>query len=194
MGRHREFDPDAALDAALAVFWRQGYEGTSFSDLTEATGVARPGLYATFGNKEALFVKAVDRYQHKHLGYMREALDEPTALAVAERILRGSAELHTMPGCPQGCLGVNGVAACSPEAEPVRQELVRRRAEGEEALRLRLERAKAEGDLADGIDPEALARYVMTVAQGMAVQAKAGVGRDQLQAMVDVALIPLRPE
>ncbi|MGI4812191.1 MAG: TetR/AcrR family transcriptional regulator, partial [Janthinobacterium lividum] len=85
MGRHRQFDEGEALEAALSVFWQKGYEGASFEDLTQATGVARPGLYSAFGNKEALFIKALDLYDAKYMGFMNEALSEPTSLKVVER-------------------------------------------------------------------------------------------------------------
>ena len=86
-GRPRAFDAEAALDRALQVFWRQGYEGTSLSDLTKATGLNRPSLYAAFGNKEALFRKALDRYAEQAGRFLRDAVNEPTARAVVERLL-----------------------------------------------------------------------------------------------------------
>ncbi|PIO96926.1 TetR/AcrR family transcriptional regulator [Pleomorphomonas carboxyditropha] len=183
MGRHREFDPERALEAALVVFWRKGYEGTSFEDLTQATGVARPGLYAAFGNKEALFLKVLDRYEATYVAFMREALGEPHARDVVRRILEGNAIVHTLDGESRGCLGINGAMACSDEGEPVRQELVRRRAASEAALRDRLERARREGDLPADADSTVLAAYVMTIGQGMAVQAKAGAPRQKLDAI-----------
>ncbi len=188
MGRHREFDVDQALDAALSVFWRKGYEGSSLEDLTKATGVARPGLYAAFGNKEALFRRALDRYDTRYMGFMRDALAEPTARDVVRRILLGSAEIQTMFEAHQGCLGVNGAMACSDAAEPIRQELIHRRKSTEVALRGRLEQARQEGDLPPSADCRTLACYVMTLTQGMAVQAKAGATREALDALVEHVL------
>src|SRR2546422_11461457 len=92
MGRPRAFDVEKALDLALRVFWEKGYEGTALSDLTEAMGINRPSLYAAFGNKEALFRKALDRYADGPASYVREALNEPTARAVVERLLRATAD------------------------------------------------------------------------------------------------------
>ena len=89
MGRHREFDPDEALDTALQVFRRKGYEGTSISDLTDAMGITRPSLYAAFGNKEDLFRKTLDLYERQHLCFAHEALKTSTAREVVERLLRG---------------------------------------------------------------------------------------------------------
>jgi AcrR family transcriptional regulator len=184
MGRHREFDLDRALDAALSVFWQKGYEGASFDDLTHATGVARPGLYAAFGNKEALFRRALDRYDTKYLAFTAEALEEPKARDVVRHLLEGTTIVTTSFPGSLGCLGVNGALACSDAGEPIRQELIARRSATEALLRRRLERAQAEGDLPQSADCAVLASYVTTVNQGMAVQAKAGASRETLQAIV----------
>src|SRR3984957_2651155 len=103
MGRPRSFDIDRALDRALLVFWRKGYEGASLSDLTKAVGINRPSLYAAFGDKEALFRKALDRYLKGPAAYTQEALREPTARAVVERLLLGAADLNAAPRHPGGC-------------------------------------------------------------------------------------------
>lgn len=184
MGRHREFNIDEALDAALLVFWQKGYEGTSFEDLTRATGVARPGLYSAFGNKEALFRKALDRYDSTYMAFMSAALNAPRSREVVRRILEGSVEVQTLNGASCGCLGINGALACSDEAESIRQELIRRRNATEAALRARLKRSCQEGDLPRSADCAMLASYVMTISQGMAVQAKAGASKETLGAIV----------
>ena len=188
MGRHREFDVDKVLDAALCVFWRKGYEGTSYADLTEAAGVERPALYSAFGNKEALFRQALARYDERYLDYIPEALALPTAREVAAHVLYKALELNTRYPDRTGCLGINGALAGSDDAEPVRKALVEFRAAGQERLRERFERAKAEGDLPKTAKPDALAVFVMTVTQGIAVQAKAGVGREMLETVADQAL------
>jgi AcrR family transcriptional regulator len=187
-GRPREFDADEALDKALHVFWCRGYEGTSLSDLTEAMGISRPSLYAAFGNKEELFRRAMDRYSEGPAAYTHEALNESTARAVVERLLRATADSLTDPCNPRGCLGVQAALSCGDAAQSVKEELCARRAASEAALRQRLERAKAEGDLSDGADPADLARYVTTITQGMSVQASGGASRSDLQKVVDMAL------
>ena len=188
MGRHREFDIEKALDAALAVFWDKGFEGASYAALTAATGVARPGLYAAFGNKEEMFLKALGRYDEVFMGFFAEALREPRALDVARHALRGAAEVHTGACTPAGCLGINGALACSDEAEAIRVTLARRRGDAEGVLARRFAQARAEGDLSADADPAALARFVMTVSQGMSVQAKAGASREQLFEIAELAL------
>jgi AcrR family transcriptional regulator len=188
MGRHREFELQEALDAALSVFWRKGYEGTSYSDLTEATGLERPSLYAAFGNKEALFRQALARYDEQYLDYIPAALQLPTSREVAAHIVYKAVELNTRYPEHTGCLGINGAVAGSDDAEPVRRALVEFRAAGQDRLRERFERAKAEGDLPTTARPDVLAAFVMTVTQGIAVQAKAGMSRAMLEAVAEQAL------
>ncbi|WP_248929278.1 TetR/AcrR family transcriptional regulator [Paenibacillus hamazuiensis] len=188
MGRVRQFDVDQALDAALCVFWRKGYEGVSYTDLTQATGVERPALYSAFGNKEALFRRVLARYYEHYLDFFTAALELPTSREVAAHILRRAAELHTRYPDRRGCLGVHGALAGSDDAEPIRRALIDARAEGEASLRDRFERAKQEGDLPETADCAALAAFVMAVLHGMAVQAKAGFSRDTLEAVAEQAL------
>lgn len=188
MGRHREFDVDKVLDAIVCVFWRKGYEGASYTDLTAAAGVERPALYAAFGNKEALFRRALERYYERYLDYIPQALQLATAREVAAHILYSAVALNTRHPDHAGCLGINGALAGSDEAEPVRQALVEARAAGEAQLRERFERARAEGDLLPEASPDVLATFLMAVLHGMAVQAKAGFSRDRLEAVVEQAL------
>jgi AcrR family transcriptional regulator len=187
-GRPREFDVDEALDRALRVFWRRGYEGATLPDLTAAMGINRPSLYAAFGSKEELFRKALDRYVKGPAAFVREALTEPTARAVAERLLGGTIDLVTDRRNPRGCLIVQGALACGESAEPVRREVAARRVAGEVALRQRFERARADGDLPAEVDAADLARYVVTVMRGMAVQAAGGASREDLGRVAVLAL------
>lgn len=188
MGRHREFDLDKALDAALCVFWSKGYEGASYSDLTQAIGVERPALYSAFGNKEALFLRALGRYYEHYLDFFPAAMEQPTSREVVAYILRGSADLNTRYKDRKGCLGIHGALACSDDAERVQRALIDARENGEMMLRDRLERAKAEGDLPKTSDVAALAAFVCAVLHGMAVQAKAGFRRDTLEKTIEHTL------
>ena len=188
MGRHREFDIDDALSAALHVFWLKGFEGASLTDLTDAMAITRPSLYAAFGNKETLFRKALDRYQTTCMAFLASALDEPTARRVVETMLYGYADAQTDQAHPPGCLGTNGALVCSEAADPVRRELIRRREASEAELRARLDRAVSDGDLAADTDTIDLASYVMTIVHGMSVQAASGADRETLYAVVRTAL------
>ena len=186
-GRPRGFDAEKALDQAMRVFWKHGYEGASLPQLTKAMGINRPSLYAAFGNKEALFRKAVDRYVEKTGCLMSDALARPTTRAVVEQLLKGVIG-YPAPGKIRGCLLVQGALACGDSADPIRKELALRRGAGESALRDRFERAMAEGDLPRHSDPAALAKYVATLQHGLSVQMAGGADRAELLAAVDVAL------
>lgn len=188
VGRPRAFDVDTALEKAMRVFWQRGYEGTSLTALTDAMDINRPSLYAAFGNKEALFRKALERYQGQRRDFGEAALAEPVARVAIEKLLLGTAEIQTDPGAPQGCLVIQGALVGSEEAEPIRKELIARRAANQAAIRERLERAKAEGDLPAKAKPAALALYFMTVINGMAVQAASGATREELQELVTTAM------
>jgi AcrR family transcriptional regulator len=187
-GRPREFDAGKALDRALEVFWRKGYEGTSIFDLTDAMRLNRPSIYAAFGNKEELFRKVLDRYVEGPASSVHKALGAPTARQAVEQVLRAAASVPADGRRPRGCLLVQGALACGDAAESVRRELASRRADGQAELRKRLDRAKAEGDLPRSSDPAALARYVVTVAHGMAVEAASGASRQQLLQVVKTAM------
>ena len=150
-------------------------------------GINRPSLYAAFGNKEALFRKALDRYVEGPAAYVREALDEPTARAVAERLLRGAVDLLTDPRNPRGVSSCRGRWRAARRPNPSAGNWPRRAA-GEAAVRERFERAKAEGDLPADADPADLARYVVTVMHGMAVQAAGGASREELRRVAEMAL------
>lgn len=193
VGRPRQFDAQAALRAALEVFWRLGYEGASLGDLTEAMGIQRPSLYAAFGNKEQLFHKALDLYGREQGSFLQTALEKTLARDVAESFLQGALATQTRETGPRGCLSVINSAACGRDAAPVRDAVLSRVTEARAALRARFERAVSEGDLPDNIDPAALARQLIAVSQGMALQAGAGATLAELQGVVDLTLRMLPP-
>lgn len=187
-GRPRGFDADRALDRALAIFWRDGYEGASLPALTRAMGINRPSLYAAFGNKEALFRKAVERYERGAAGYAPKALRQTTAREVVKALMEGIIALLTKPQNPGGCLMVQGALACGENASRVREELASRRAAGVAAIRRRFQRAIDEGDLPASADASTLARFVATVMHGLAVQAASGASRKELVRVKDMIL------
>ena len=187
-GRPREFDTERALAAALRVFWRRGYEGASMAELTAEMGIAKPSLYAAFGNKEELFKKALDLYEREKLIYTAEALEEPTSRRMAERLLLGALDMQTSSSNPKGCMGVINSMPCGPEASSIRECVLERPESSRVALIGRLERYRREGDLPDDVDPETLARYITAVVQGLSLQASAGASRTELRNLVDLAV------
>jgi AcrR family transcriptional regulator len=187
-GRPRTFDADDALERAVEVFWRYGYEGASLHELTAAMGVNKPSLYAVFGSKEELFRRAVARYAEIDMAYAHQALDQLTARDVIRTLLHDNVDALTQPGRPPGCLSVQGGVSCGPDNGGVAEFLAASRLAGEQALADRLARAVDDGDLAASSDPAALARFVMTFSEGQAVHAAAGAQRDQLRQSADIAL------
>ena len=188
VGRRRAFDADTALEQAMEVFWRKGYEGASLAELTRAMGIRPPSLYMAFGNKDGLFRRALDLYARKRGPFMERVLAAPTARGVAQRYLFGWAELAAGGEAPPGCLLVQGGLACGEAGEGVPQELALRRAGPEAELRARFERARSEGDMPGEANPTALARYLSAVVYGMAVQAGAGATPTALRDIASVAL------
>lgn len=189
MGRPRAFDAEKALDEAMDVFWRHGYDGATIAELTKAMGINPPSLYAAFGSKEELLKAALDRYSARRAEFMCDVLSAPTAREVAGRMLLKMADSQTDPANPPGCLLVQGGLACGAGAENVPFELATRRAQTEDQLRERFIRAKAEGDLGADSEPAALARYLSVVTAGMGVLASSGADREALR---EVALVSLK--
>ena len=189
MGRHKKFDPDIALAAALDVFRRQGFEGASLTDLTNAMGIQRPSLYAAFGSKEELFRKALERYRSECPVFGATALAETSARGVAEQLLYSAADQPAEGSQSPGCLITLGALLCSDEHVSVRQLLADTRRKTQEALQLRFDLAVTEGELPADADTGSLARYLMAVVHGMAVMAASGATRSALH---DVATFALR--
>jgi AcrR family transcriptional regulator len=188
LGRPRAFDADEALEKAMLAFWELGYEGASLANLTERMGISRKSMYAAFGNKEELFRKALRRYEEGPIAYVAEALRAATAREVAATFLAGAVNATTRPGCPAGCLGVQGALAAGETGQVARDLLAEWRAGGHGRLSDRFQRAVEEGDLPADSDPDLIARYVVTIGNGIAVQAVGGAAREDLQRVADAAL------
>ena len=189
MGRPREFDIDKALDTAGELFWRNGYDRTSLSDLTEAIGITPPSFYFAFGNKEKLFKQVIDRYQAGHLGFFGEVLRLPTACAVVRLIV------IWLCGCPHHQAATAGVVSARSASSapfgvmPTRfpETLADRRPDRSER-HAKAFQTLGDGDLPADADPDTLARYVLTVGSGMAVEAQSGASREDLYRTVKLAL------
>jgi AcrR family transcriptional regulator len=189
-GRPREFDRDAVLRRAMGLFWERGYEGTSLSDLARAMGIASASIYACFGDKESLFREAVMLYGTIAGEPPRRALRErETARAAIEAMLRATADSITGSGTPHGCMLILAAPTGAAENRRVRAFLAGLRREMLSAIRDRLARGVADGDVVaspSGLD--AIARYYTTVVQGLSVQARDGASRTELHAVITCAM------
>jgi TetR/AcrR family transcriptional regulator, copper-responsive repressor len=190
-GRPRCFDAEAALDRALEVFWRHGFQGASLTELTAAMGVGKPSLYAAFGDKEALYLKALERYATLGAGQGISILDaEPDGRRAVEAYLRAMAAMLTNPALPGGCFVVNGAADCGGAATPPAVEAALHKAlqNGEERLRARLARAQREGQLAPDARVDELAAFFSSLLAGLGVLAKSGAKRAKLDGAITAAM------
>ncbi len=195
MSRVKEFDVDAACDAALALFWRQGYEATSVNDLVTELGIGKASLYATFGTKHDLYLTALNRYIARGDERFVEDFAGPgRALAGVRRLIeRYLAEILDESG-RNGCFVVNAAMEMMPKDPEVARVVERSWDRLELALRMALSRAKAQGELLPGADPETLAAFLLTVLQGMRVlgkgpdpEARARAAAGQAIAVLDAA-------
>jgi AcrR family transcriptional regulator len=188
-GRPRGFDRAAALQLAMESFWEHGYEGTSIGDLTARMGIRPPSLYAAFGSKEGLFREAVALYEDlEGVPPIRALHDAAMALEGIEAMLRANVRSYTVPGRPKGCMVVLAATTYTPSTEGIRDFLAEQRRQGTVAVRERLARGQADGDVPPGADIGALAAYVMSVQFGLSVHARDGATREELDTVVDHAL------
>ena len=187
-GRPLAFNQEEALESALQVFWSRGYEGASMAELADALGVNKPSIYATFGNKEALFRKALAQYLAGPVAYAAEAMNEPTAYKVVEKFLTRSAALLSNPDNPRGCMIVQGALTCGQGSTTIQQELISYRKSYENLLSQRFELAKTQGDLPTQVNSKNLAKYIAMIHQGLSVQATSGASKDELMTVIDMAL------
>jgi AcrR family transcriptional regulator len=189
-GRPRTFDPDTALRKALDLFWERGYEGTSLSDLAQAMGIASASIYACFGGKEDLFRKVMALYGATSGEPPRRALrEQPTARAAIDAMLQATADQITGPDTPHYCMLILAAPTGAEENHAVREFLAGRRRDMLSAIRDRLTRGVADGDLvAPPAGLDAIARYYTTVVQGLSLQARDGATRAELQAVITCAM------
>jgi len=188
MGRPREFDEDAALEAAMRVFWEKSYEGTTMADLTGAMGINRSSMYAAFGDKESIFHRVMERYLGEPMDYIRQALAQPSLAEVVAGLIHGTAEFLSMRGNPRGCLLIQGALACGTDAEPIKQAMIDWRKSGEAAIKRRLQQAQSQGEFPAEIQAADFARYLSSVMAGLGVQAANGATRTELRRVAEIAL------
>ena len=187
-GRPRSFDRTAALEAAMRVFWQKGFTAASMHDLCEAMGIGSPSLYAAFGSKEQLYAEAIHHYGEKGVPQLREALESaPTAKLGIEAFLRASARSLTCRERPLGCMVVLSSVA-SEGVTGLADMVLEERKRSLKLIETRLQRGIEEGDLAKDTNVKALARFYVTVQQGMSIQARDGASSKELDAVATTAM------
>ena len=187
-GRPISFDKNAALEAAMLLFWERGFEGTSMADLTQAMGLNPSSIYAAFGDKHALFSLAVKRYLDSRAQYATEALEEPTLEKVIRALFGNTVAFLTSPGHPPTCMTLAGAMGCSLDAAPARDLMTEVRRQNEVAIRERLLQARKSGELSKDISVADYTRYLSSILAGLSVQAANGSTRAELKRTAQLAL------
>lgn len=191
-GRHRSFDKDNALDKAMLLFWKNGYPGTSLTDLTNEMGINKSSLYAAFGNKEELFNQAITFYLNKH-GVVHSAELFQTELSLKERVrnyLLSIVKMLTNPVLPKGCLICHATSeiagSCLPESSATNINSINQQT----LLTLTnfFEKEQQAGNFIDGYSPNTIANYVLTLQFGLAISARNGSNIEELKKVVNLSL------
>jgi AcrR family transcriptional regulator len=174
----------------MTVFWEKGYEGASLDELLSAMGaISPPSFYAAFGSKERLFFEAVELYAETVGCRPRQALESATtARAGVEAMLREAIDIYCEPSTPRGCLMLQGAINCTPANKSVQDQMRTYRIQPPGAIRKRLERGVAEGDVPVGVDLEPLVSLYASIVHGLPVRARDGAPRDELLAGVVAAM------
>ncbi|MEU0938276.1 MULTISPECIES: TetR family transcriptional regulator [unclassified Embleya] len=193
MARTKEFDPDAALQSALELFWERGYEATSMADLVARLGIARASIYATFGNKHDLYLAALDRYRESRNPELFEELSQPGPVLPAVRALveRFARQASEEPTRLRGCFLTNTAAELAAHDAGAARIVEYGWSQMETNLTVALTRARAQGELGPDRDPQALARFLLVLLQGMRVVGKAGPDSVRLRDATRQALVLL---
>lgn len=192
LGRPRSFDTDHALKCALQVFWEKGYDGTSLNDLTEAMGINKPSLYAAFGNKEQLFIKAIDLYDSRPNSYFYNALEQESIIAMVERMLMGAAEQMSDASQPQGCMMVQSAFASKEPTELIKEAVEEKHKQMSSLLITKFEQAQACGELPATCNCSALLDYLFTIIMGMSLHSSNGATRKQLEDVAQLSLLTFK--
>jgi AcrR family transcriptional regulator len=187
-GRPIGFDKDAALEAAMLLFWQRGYEGTSMADLTQAMGLNPSSIYAAFGDKHALFQLAVKRYMEMRAQYAGKALEEPSLEKVVRALFDNTVAFLTTPGHPPTCMTLAGSVGCSLDASPARDIMTEIRKQNEVAMRERFLQARKSGELSKDVNVDDYTRYLSSILAGLSIQAANGSTKAELTRTANMAL------
>jgi AcrR family transcriptional regulator len=188
-GRPLGFNREAALQQAMLLFWRHGYEATSVNELVQTMGITPPSLYTAFGDKKQLFLEAVRHYLSGPITSQSIIEDAPTAHEAAHGLLQTSAMAFAGNGTPPGCLLASSAISCSPAAADVQKALAEIRTSIETRLRDKIKRDQTLRKLKPAVDAEALAGHVMAVIQGMSTLARDGATLEKLRSIATTAML-----
>ena len=194
-GRQREFDKDHALDNAMVLFWRDGYNGTSLSDLTHVMGINKPSLYAAFGNKEALFISALNQYVHKYGSPHFNQLQAPN-INLEHRLrnyLKSIAKMLTDPKLPGGCFVTSSTCESKSHCLPANalQVITKINKTTKKAFIEFFLNEEQQGNLTTTSSASILASYLLTLQYGLAVMARNGTKRNVLDNVIDHSMSKL---
>ena len=187
-GRPAGFAKDAALDAAMRLFWEHGYEGTSMADLTKAMGINPSSIYAAFGDKMSLFALAAERYASVPGRYMVEALEQPTFEEFIRAAFANTVRFLSSADHPASCFTLTGAISCGTATEGAKELLQEIRLQNEAALKKRLLQAKKAGEFPEDEDVDDYTRYLSMLLSGLAIQAANGSTGLKLKRTAQVAL------
>jgi AcrR family transcriptional regulator len=187
-GRPRGFNRETALRAAMLLFWRQGFDGTSYTDLTRATGMSKPTIYATFGDKVELFRKAMIFYVEQATTVCQEALEQPTAREAVEACLRLARGLNDKTDEPMVCFLVQGALTGSADTQELRAEMGALQRQATQLLQKRLEQGKRKGELPSTANTKVMAEYFTSIVTGLSVQASNGASTRDLHQVIEMAM------
>jgi AcrR family transcriptional regulator len=187
-GRPIGFDREAALEAAMLLFWERGFEGASMADLTRVMGLNPSSIYAAFGDKHALFSLAAKRYLRLRAQYATKALEQPTLEKTVRALFDNTVAFLAAPGHPPTCMTLAGAMGCSKDAAPARDLMTEIRKQNEVAIRRRFLKARESGELPKGVDVGDFTRYVSAILAGLSVQAANGSTKAELKRTAQMAL------
>ena len=188
-GRPRAYDPEMALARAAATFWKAGYAGTSLDDLSEATGMNRPSLYAAFGDKRDLYLKTLDHYRGESRALTAKAVaGDPPLRVFLQRFYAGALDLYYVGDDPRGCYTIGTAATVALVDADVREFLAQSMRNADSFLKSRIEKARERGEIARDADATALAYLATAILHTLAIRSRAGIPRKQLNALVDAAI------
>jgi len=191
MPRTKDFEPQEALDAAMDLFWRKGYEAVSMRELLDAMSIGRGSFYGTFGDKHALFLAALDRFREVRTSWIEEVLEE-SGLEAIEEVFRRSVDGLVESEMRRGCLLANSAVELAPHDPEVAGRISRYIGRSEDVFESALTRAREAGEISADSDLKALARFLVNTLHGLRVLARAGSDREVLDDAVSVALGVLR--